>query len=196
MRLHLKHAFSVSGEPCCPACKSVMPLNEPICRHCGFDVRTGKTFKPRPPRSLNWARLLAPIRFVFRVVLFSVVLIVAAWAVTFGFEQWTTYKQSLQRSPSTGTGSPPARMCRVCQGMARISCAKCGGDGRIEGQKRTKMCSQCQGSGVFKKRLSKSTVKCPFCKGSGVADEYFVQETCPACQGRGMVVCAACIGGR
>jgi hypothetical protein len=76
------------------------------------------------------------------------------------------------------------------------SCGNCGGDGTLN--KSCKSCSEsgkcpkCEGEGIRKSGLSKSTIDCTTCRGEGICvgckGEGSLTPTCPKCRGAAKVI--------
>ncbi len=82
--------------------------------------------------------------------------------------------------------------CAACSGRGRVVCSSCAGKGRVA-ENVSVPCDQCAGTGMYKRRLSKSSVKCPFCRGSGSVSKSST-KSCESCRGMGTVVCGDCNG--
>lgn len=194
-RPKLKIGMAVSGMSCCPACGVIMPVHENLCRYCGFDVKKGRTIRGRNSRpTLSWGWLWDMPRIILKAGITLFFLVLAAMGISYALRY-----SEIRNIPSLLTKPKTVEVettrCSICAGRGMITCTTCGGDGQVNGEKVTKQCSNCQGSGLYRKRMSKeSVVKCPFCRGTGVAEEYYVQQVCPTCKGRGVSACAACEG--
>jgi len=85
---------------------------------------------------------------------------------------------------------PQPTFCARCGNNHLVQCDSCGGRGSIDVTIK-KPCKQCNGTGLYKNKLSKGSSPCPWCRASGSLVES-AQAPCEACSGRGLVDCPDC----
>ncbi len=88
------------------------------------------------------------------------------------------------------------RPCEGCEGEGDVTCARCGGRGRL---KERSVCPTCDGKGTVKCQTCNGNARstCPLCGGRGHfrgAWGRLRRVGCPRCNGSGKVDCLDCVG--